>query len=119
MDSLKKQIQDEVSRVLMSFDDGEDEGEVTSRRTLAESFDKDEESDDEEGWGPNGNPFEEEAALVWGDGEGKESSIELIPENMEAGHKYYFEWNGSRMYAQLKNVGTDKFEIGIFQAESE
>lgn len=114
MDSLKKQIQDEVSRVLMSFDA---EGEAISRRTLAESFEEEMVSE-EEAIGPDGDPFEEEAALVWGDGEGRESSIELIPENMEDNHKYYFNWNGTRMYVEKKSVGTDKFEIGIFQDDS-
>jgi hypothetical protein len=127
MSKIKRQIQDEVSRILMSTaaEDNRDKSNDGIDKTdeVDELFEQEGISvvstDDEEAYGPNGNPFEDEAALVWGDGDNHSTSIELIPENMENMKKYYFEWNGNKMYAQKKSVGTDKFEIGIFQDEPE
>lgn len=114
MANLKKQIYEEVSKVLMSFDDDKEVDRWMEENNITEVS-----SSDEEAYGPKGNPFDKEAVLVWSDGDNKDSSIELIPENMEHMKKYFFEYHGQKMFVQKKSIGTDKFEIGIFQDESE
>lgn len=70
------------------------------------------------------NPIDEPVS-VWGWGQDEEGNpaedltIELNPDTMEHMQRYYFEWKGSKMYVQKKSIGTDKFEIGIFQDEPE
>lgn len=121
---VKHQIQEEVSRILMSISDDD-------AKDAIDKFFEDNGikviTDDEAVAGLSGDPLDE-GVITWcgastedenGEDVELETSIELNPDEIEDGKKYYFTWRGNKMYVQKKSFGKDKFEIGIFQDETE